>query len=69
MNDNPAYHKPVFVLTNHPRESVIMDGGTTFHFVTDGIFSALERAKDAASGLDVRLGGGVARSSNTCALG
>jgi len=57
--DNPPYHTPVFVLTNHPRESITMDGGTTFHFVTDGIFSALERATDAASGLDVRLGGGV----------
>jgi dihydrofolate reductase len=58
--DNPPYHTPVFVLTNHPRETVVMDGGTTFHFVTDGIFSALERAKDAAGGSDVRIGGGVA---------
>jgi len=58
--DNPPYHAPVFVLTNHVRESVTMDGGTTFHFVTDGIVSALERAVDAANGLDVRLGGGVA---------
>lgn len=58
--DNPPYHTPVFVLTNHPRESFTMDGGTTFHFVTDGIFNALERATDAANGLDVRLGGGVA---------
>jgi len=58
--DNPPYHTPVFVLTNHPRESITMDGGTTFHFITDGIVSALERAKDAANGLDVRLGGGVA---------
>jgi dihydrofolate reductase len=58
--DNPPYHTPVFVLTNHPRESITMDGGTTFHFVTDGIVSALERAKDAAHGLDVRVGGGVA---------
>jgi len=57
--DNPPYHTPVFVLTNHPRESITMDGGTTFHFVTDGIFSALERATDAVSGLDVRLGSGV----------
>ncbi len=58
--DNPPYHTPVYVLTNYPRESITMDGGTTFHFVTDGILSALERAKDAANGLDVRLGGGVA---------
>jgi dihydrofolate reductase len=57
--DNPPYHTPVFVLTHHPRESLTMDGGTTFHFVTDGIFSALERAKEAANGLDVRVGGGV----------
>jgi dihydrofolate reductase len=58
--DNPPYHNSVFVLTNHPRESIAMDGGTTFHFVTDGIFAALERATHAANGLDVRLGGGVA---------
>src|SRR5208283_3546170 len=58
--NNPPYHTPVFVLTHHPRESITMDGGTTFHFVTDGIFSALERATDAANGLDVGLGGGVA---------
>ena len=58
--DNPPYHTPVFVLTHHPRESISMDGGTTFHFVTDGIHQALERAMDAADGLDVRIGGGVA---------
>jgi dihydrofolate reductase len=58
--NDPPYHTPVFVLTHHPRESITMDGGTTFHFVTDGIVSALERARDAAHGLDVRLGGGVA---------
>lgn len=58
--DNPPYHTPVFILTNHSRESIAMDGGTTFHFVTDGIYSALERAADAANGMDVRLGGGVA---------
>jgi dihydrofolate reductase len=58
--DTPPYHTPVFVLTHHPRESVTMNGGTTFHFVTDGIHSALKRATDAANGLDVRLGGGVA---------
>jgi len=57
--DTPPYHVPVFVLTHHPRESLTMDGGTTFHFVTDGIEIALERAKAAASGMDVRLGGGV----------
>ncbi|HCI13107.1 MAG: deaminase [Gallionellales bacterium GWA2_60_142] len=58
--DNPPYHTQVFVLTHHPRESVTMEGGTTFHFVTDGIFSALGRATVAANGLDVRLGGGIA---------
>jgi dihydrofolate reductase len=58
--DTPPYHAPVFVLTNYPRESVAMDGGTTFHFVTDGIHAALERAREAASGQDIRLGGGVA---------
>lgn len=58
--DTPPYHTPVFVLTNHPRESVAMDGGTTFHFVTEGIHAALERARKAADGQDVRLGGGVA---------
>jgi dihydrofolate reductase len=57
---NPPYHCPVFVLTHHARPSITMDGGTTFHFVTGGIHSALERAVDAAHGLDVRLGGGVA---------
>jgi len=57
--DEPPYHVPVFVLTHHPRESVTMAGGTTFHFVTDGIFGALERAKDAANGRDIRLGGGA----------
>jgi dihydrofolate reductase len=58
--DNPPYHHPVFVLTHHPRPSVTMQGGTTFHFVDDGIEAALERAFDAAGGNDVRLGGGVA---------
>ena len=58
--DDPPYHTPVFVLTNHPRTSITMNGGTTFHFVTDGIHAALERAAEAANGRDVRLGGGVA---------
>lgn len=58
--DNPPYHTPVFVLTNHPRESITMSGGTTFHFVTDGIHAALEHAAEAANGQDIRLGGGVA---------
>ena len=58
--DNPPYHCPVFVLTNHPRPSITMEGGTTFHFVTDGIDAALKRATEAANGQDIRLGGGVA---------
>jgi dihydrofolate reductase len=58
--DTPPYHVPVFVLTHHPRESIVMNGGTTFHFVTDGIHSALRLATQAANGLDIRIGGGVA---------
>ena len=58
--NSPPYHTPVFVLTHHPREPVVMDGGTTFYFVTDGIQAALERARQAANGRDVRLGGGAA---------
>jgi dihydrofolate reductase len=57
--DNPPYHHSVFVLTHHARQPVEMEGGTTFHFVTDGIEAALEQAFDAANGRDVRLGGGV----------
>lgn len=57
--DDPPYHTPVFVLTHHPREPLEMKGGTTFHFVTDGIEAALERAVDAAGGKDVALGGGA----------
>ena len=58
--DTPPYHVPVFVLTHHARAPIEMLGGTTFHFVTDGIEAALDRAKQAADGKDVRLGGGVA---------
>ncbi|HEX9166341.1 MAG TPA: dihydrofolate reductase family protein [Gemmatimonadales bacterium] len=58
--DNPPYHVPVFVLTHHARPPLTMEGGTTFHFVTDGIHAALSHAKEAAQGRDVRLGGGVA---------
>ena len=58
--ENPPYHVPVFVLTHHPRASITMSGETTFHFVTDGIQIALERARGAANGQDVRLGGGIA---------
>jgi dihydrofolate reductase len=57
---NPVYHAPVFVLTHHARAPLPMEGGTTFHFVTDGIEAALERAREAAGGRDVRLLGGAA---------
>ena len=53
--NNPPYHAPVFVLTNHPRASVVMDGGTTFHFVTEGIHTALQRATESADGKDIQL--------------
>jgi dihydrofolate reductase len=57
--ENPPYHMPVFVLTHHPRAPLSMRGGTTFHFVTDGIESALSQARRAAAGKDVLLGGGA----------
>lgn len=58
--EEPPYHVPVFVLTHHARPPLAMRGGTEFRFVTDGMHAALEQAKTAAAGLDVRLGGGVA---------
>jgi dihydrofolate reductase len=58
--DEPPFHCPVFVLTHHPRPPIEMAGGTVFHFVTDGIEVARERALDAAGGADVRVGGGAA---------
>jgi dihydrofolate reductase len=57
--NDPPYHYDVFILTHHARDPVQMEGGTTFHFVTDGIESALERAREAAAGKDVRLWGGA----------
>jgi dihydrofolate reductase len=57
--DDPPFHMPVFVVTHHPREPLVMEGGTTFTFVTEGIESALEQAKEAAGGKDVGLGGGA----------
>lgn len=57
--DTPPYHCPVFVLTHHARPPLEMDGGTVFHFVTDGVDSALEQARDAAGERDIRIGGGV----------
>lgn len=57
--DNPPFHAPVFVLTHYSRPALTMEGGTTFHFVTDGPAMALERAKEAAKDKEVRIGGGV----------
>lgn len=57
--DSPPYHVPVFVLTHHARPSITMEGNTTFHFVTGGIREALDRAREAAGGMDVRIGGGA----------
>lgn len=57
--DNPPYHAPTFILTHHPRASIVMEGGTTFHFVTEGIEAALAQARAAAGDLDVKIGGGT----------
>jgi dihydrofolate reductase len=57
--DNPPYHAPTFILTHHARAPIVMQGGTTFHFITDGIEAALAAAKAAAGDLDVKIGGGV----------
>lgn len=57
--DNPPYHRPTFVLTHYPRDPIELDGGTVFHFVTDGIEAAFERAKSAAGDKNVKIGGGV----------
>jgi dihydrofolate reductase len=68
--DDPPFHMPVFVLTHHARDALEMQGGTTFHFVTEGIHAALDRAKEAAQGKDITLGGGadVARQYLKAAL-
>jgi len=57
--ENPPYHAPTFILTHYPRDPIVMEGGTIFYFVTDGIEAALEQAKAAAGDLDVKIGGGV----------
>jgi dihydrofolate reductase len=57
--ENPPYHAPTYVLTRYPRDPIKMAGGTTFHFVTDGIGAALKQAKAAAGDRDVKIGGGV----------
>lgn len=66
---NPPFHHPVFVLTHHARESLELDGGTTFIFVTDGIHAALERARHAAGGKDVSLAGGANAARQYLAAG
>lgn len=60
MGGQPPLHHPVFVLTHHPRPSIRLEGGTTFHFVDAGIEAALAQAREAAQGGDVAVGGGVA---------
>jgi dihydrofolate reductase len=67
--EEPPYHTPVFVLTHHPRPSITMKGGTTFHFVTTGIHDALARARDAAGDQDIRIGGGGATIRQYLAAG
>jgi dihydrofolate reductase len=67
--EEPPYHVPVFVLTHHARPPLKMQGGTTFHFVTDGIQSALRRAREAAADKDVRIGGGVSTVRQYLAAG
>jgi len=67
--EDPPFHLPTFVLTHHEREPLEMQGGTTFHFVTEGIESALARAKEAAAGKDVRLGGGAEAAQQYLAAG
>ena len=65
----PPYHAPVFVLASRPREPLVMEGGTTFHFVTDGIEAALERAREAAGDGDVSIAGGVSTLNAYLAAG
>ncbi|HEX7245771.1 MAG TPA: dihydrofolate reductase family protein [Solirubrobacterales bacterium] len=67
--EEPPYHVPVYVLTHHPREPLEMQGGTIFHFVTDGIESALEQAREAAAGKDVSLAGGASVARQYLAAG
>ena len=67
--DNPPYHGPVFVLTHHPRDPQPMEGGTTFHFVTDGIEAAFERAREAAGDGDISIHGGATTVNQYLAAG
>ena len=65
----PPYHNPVFVLTNHPREPLVMEGGTTFHFVTDGVESAFAQAREAAGDADISIAGGASTINQFLAAG
>jgi dihydrofolate reductase len=67
--EDPPYHTPVFVLTHHPREPLEMQGGTTFHFVTDGLESALEQARSAAGDQVVSIAGGASTVNQVLAAG
>ena len=67
--DDPPYHAPTFILTHYPRAPIVMEGGTTFHFVTNGIVSALKEAKAVAGGKDVKIGGGVSTVRQYLAAG
>jgi dihydrofolate reductase len=67
--EDPPYHTPVYVLTHHEREPVEMQGGTTFHFVTDGVESALEQARAAAGDLGVSIAGGAGTINQYLAAG
>jgi dihydrofolate reductase len=67
--DNPPYHAPTFILTHHRRDPIAMEGGTTFHFVTEGIQTALGQAKTAAGAKNVKIGGGVATVRQYLAAG
>jgi dihydrofolate reductase len=67
--EDPPFHTPVYVLTHHERAPLAMDGGTTFHFVTDGIGSALEQARAAADGKDVQVAGGASAVNQYLAAG
>jgi dihydrofolate reductase len=67
--DNPPYHSPVFVLTHYPHEPIVMDGGTTFYFVTGGFDAALDQARDTAAGGDIRISGGASTIRQAFAAG
>ncbi|MBI5088843.1 MAG: dihydrofolate reductase [Actinobacteria bacterium] len=66
---NPPYHAPVFVLTHHPRPSLVMEGGTTFHFVTDGVHAAMERARAVPGDADIAIAGGASTVNQFLAVG